>query len=336
MTNNSSLSATAAAVKDNRFRPHRVRLFLAAFLLILCCAIAWLIFAGEFDSSNGGIGVYLDKLQHVLHSGLGMRTVIHLTSPRVEFPPSAVKEFAELQDIRKAGKQAEVQYLELGWMTEFLKRTTPPDANDKPALSLLFLKEFKNLKGLNVNYLTLTEDELQEIGQCHLLTELSLSGIEIVEPSGKKHRLQGSELRYLNGLTNLEVLDLSQSEFSGGLQDLAGLPRLHTLILSSFEHLNDASVAQLKELPHLRTLILAPVYMNGSKITITDAGLASLKELPSLQTLYVGYHGKWSMPIDKLRALLPAVAVKRGWQEQIAFGPDNSPPPPTMVRPSKK
>jgi hypothetical protein len=123
------------------------------------------------------------------------------------------------------------------------------------------------------------------------------------------------------------MLDLSQSDFSDGLQHLGVLPKLHTLILSSFENLNDASVAQLKELPHLQTLVLAPVYMNNPEKTVTDAGLASLKELPRLRTLYVDYHGKWTMPVEKLQALLPGVKVLRGFREETSIGPAFPPPP---------
>jgi len=42
---------------------------------------------------------------------------------------------------------------------------------------------------------------------------------------------------------------------------------------------------------------------------VTEAGLRSLQQLPSLKNLFVGYHGKWTLPIDKLRELLPNVNV---------------------------
>ena len=88
------------------------------------------------------------------------------------------------------------------------------------------------------------------------------------------------------------------------------LPRMHALYLSSFEHLNDASVSELSVLPNLQTLVLAPVYATNPKTTVTEMGLKSLKSLPRLKTLYVGYHGKWTLPIDQLRELLPGVDVR--------------------------
>lgn len=53
-----------------------------------------------------------------------------------------------------------------------------------------------------------------------------------------------------------------------------------------------------------------PVYFTNPKTTVTEAGLKSLQDLPSLRTLYVGYHGKWTLPIDRLRELLPSVDVR--------------------------
>jgi hypothetical protein len=75
------------------------------------------------------------------------------------------------------------------------------------------------------------------------------------------------------------------------------------------------AIAQFKELPHLQTLVLAAVYGENSETTVTEAGLASLKELPTLRTLYVDYHGKWTLPVEKLQALLPGVSVQRGFVE---------------------
>lgn len=245
------------------------------------------------------------------------RTIIRSTSPRVTLPRSAIKDFATLQRIRKAGTQHKVRFLELTWMRELIEGNAAVKADAAPeAARLRFLQEFPNLEGLKVEYLVLTESDLQVIGRLNGLEQLSLSGVQIAEGSGGRHFLRGGELRHLNGLTNLETLDLSQSDFSGGLQHLAGLPKLRTLILSSFEHVNDASLAQLKELPHLQTLVLAGVYGTNPRRTVTDAGLESLQELPSLRTLYVEYHGQWTLPVEKLQALLRGVDVRRGFLEE--------------------
>ncbi|MES2793081.1 MAG: hypothetical protein V4719_25945 [Planctomycetota bacterium] len=243
-----------------------------------------------------------------------VRTTIRSISPRVTLPQSATKTYDALQNIRLQAGQDKVRFIDLHLIPEFLKNDATPDAKvDSGTPRYQFLEEFRNLEGLNVQGLFLTENDLEVIGRCQSLKSLSLSGIEITEASGGKHRLQGSELRHLSGLKKLEMLDLSQSQFSGGLQHLSELPKLQTLILSSFENVNDASIAQFKELPHLKTLVLAAVY--GENREVTETGLASLKELSSLRTLYVESHGKWTLPVEKLQALLPGVKVQRGFLE---------------------
>jgi len=275
----------------------------------------------------------LPQLPAAGQSKLEEQTIIRSTSPRVVFPQSAVKHYDALQGIRKTGRQDEVRYIELHLMPEFIKRNAASDSkDDRESSGFRFLEEFRNLEGLRVDNLFLTENELHVIGQCHNLKKLSLAGIQIFQAAHGMHRLQGTELQHLSQLTNLEMLDLSQSDFSGGLQHLGVLPKLHTLILSSFENLNDASVAQLKQLPHLQTLVLAPVYANNPEKTVTDAGLASLKELPSLRTLYVEYHGKWTMPVEKLQSLLPRVNVLRGFQEETSADPGFAPSPAIELR----
>ena len=63
-------------------------------------------------------------------------------------------------------------------------------------------------------------------------------------------------------------------------------------------------------LPHLESLVLSPVYnVNSPEKCVSDHGLRSLQELPKLKNLFVGWHGKSTMPVDKLRELLPKVNV---------------------------
>jgi hypothetical protein len=228
-----------------------------------------------------------------------------------------------MQSIREAGQQKKVQYLTLGIMPELIESPVSfkpgepivpqvePDRwkPDRPRDSnrLAFLSEFTNLKGLDLMGLYLTQQELDSVAQCRSLQRLSLSGVRVIEAESRW--LNGSDLQKLSGLSRLESLDLSQSNFAGGLPYLANLPKLHTLFLSSFEHLNDGTIGELKVLPHLETLVLAPVYSTNPKTTVTDAGLESLKQLTGLKTLYIGFHGKWTLPIDQVRALLPEVQV---------------------------
>jgi hypothetical protein len=241
------------------------------------------------------------------------RKVVRSVSPRVTLPQSAVTKYAELERIRKEGRQATVRNLELAWMPEMIAGNAKADPETS---RLAFLEEFRNLEGLKVDYLILTEQDLAVIGRLSRLKKLSLSGVRIAEGGGGRHFLRGAELAPLSQLAELEMLDLSQADFAGGLVHLAALPKLGTLILSSFEHLNDASVAELAVLPHLQTLVLAGVYYTNPDKTITDAGLASLAKIPNLRTLYVEFHGRFTLPVEKLQALLPDVEVRRGYQEE--------------------
>lgn len=188
-------------------------------------------------------------------------------------------------------------------MPEGWKPNRPQDSN-----RLAFLSEFTNLKGLDLANLYLTQKDLDSVAQCKTLQRLSLGGVRLMEEDSR--RLSGNDLQKLAGLSQLESLDLSQANFAGGLQQLASLPKLHTLFLSSFENLNDGTIAELSVLPQLETLVLAPVYSTTRKTTVTDAGLESMKRLSALKTLYVGYHGKFTLPVDRLRELLPNVDVK--------------------------
>jgi hypothetical protein len=258
------------------------------------------------------------------------RRVIRSIEPRVVLPQSAVHDYEALESIRQQGKQAEVRFLDLKYLPQFARTVSVADPStdgprpveddnasdiDPASTRFEFLAEFVNLEGLTLGDLALTESDLATIGRCGKLERLSLSGAEIVRANRHWSRLQGSDLANLSQLTNLEMLDLSQSNFSGGLKHLAGLSKLHTLILNRFEYLNDASVGELKELPRLETLVLAPVYATNPEKTVTDAGLKSIQKLPALKTLYVGWHGKFTLPIEKLRTLLPGVDVRPGFQE---------------------
>jgi Leucine-rich repeat (LRR) protein len=261
---------------------------------------------------------------HDVVKALGPKNVVRVNTPRFELPPHAVKQFARLQEIRETGRQQQVEYLVLAHMPEFIENSIsweqfkksgpvvvdPKSVPDRSPDSerLKFLTEFPNLKGLDVAHLYLTHKDLDIIGSCRKLERLSLSGVQVLETSAR--RLVGDDLKRFGALQHLQRLDLSQSNFVGGLMHLSRCSSLHTLYLSSFEHLNDRSVAELKVLPHLESLVLSPVYnVNSPEKCVSDHGLRSLQELPKLKNLFVGWHGKSTMPVDKLRELLPKVNV---------------------------
>lgn len=241
-------------------------------------------------------------------------------SPSIAFPNDSIRDFANLQQVRSAGRQNEIRFIELQWMPEFMDdhaRDTSRHAIDFQHSRLEFLNEFPRLEGLRLDHLFLTEADLRLIGQLPSLRQLSLSGVQVLEEPSGKHRLRGEELKHLAPLVTLEALDLSQADFAGGMQHLSGLPELRLLLLKSFEHLNDASLADLAALSNLETLVIAPVYSDAENANpqrvVTDAGLASLQRIPKLKKLFIGYHGDWTAPVDKLRELLPGVDVQPGF-----------------------
>lgn len=256
---------------------------------------------------------------------LANQNVIRVSTPRFSLPRNTVREFAKLQEIRTSGRQTNVEYLQLAMMPELLESQVKRQPGDEIVMQavdpswkpnrdatesrLSFLKEFKNLKGLDVGYLYLTQGDLSVIGTCRQLERLSLNGIYLFD-TGSSRRLVGDDLANLSNLKSLQLLDLSQSNYSSGMIHLKDLPNLHTLYLSSFEHLNNATLGELTVLPRLKTLVFAPVYGSNPKTTVTEPGLEAFKRMPGLETLFVGYHGKWTLPIEQLRKMLPDVDVR--------------------------
>ena len=242
-------------------------------------------------------------------------------TPTFKLPSSAATKWSDVERIRKQGKQRTLKHLALWMMPEFLEQI-PADANgivvqenwspnrDADSLRLGLLLEFPNLTGLQLDHLYLTQKDLDAVANCSKLERLSLSGVQIMQQDGTARRLNSDDLKKLSVLKRLRTLDLSQSNFGGGLKHLKELPNLTTLFLNSFEGVNDQSLKDLKNLPHLKTLVLHAVYAKNSDRTVTENGLDALQAIPHLKTLYVAWHGEWTLPIDKLRKLLPNAEVK--------------------------
>ena len=245
----------------------------------------------------------------------------------LQLPENAIREVAELQAIREAGNQASVENLAIGMTPEFNETWVQPGATateiqprDKPwrpdrsedSHRLAFLSEFKNLKGLSLFCLYLTENDVETIASLTKLEKLSLYGVSILTADATR-RIEAGDLEKLASLTELRELDLSQADFEGGAVHLAKLPELRALYFTSFEGLNDNSVSELKTLPKLEKLTIAPVFVpdhnKNSKSIVSRVGIESLKEFPSLKHIYIGRHGNWTAPADEIRKMLPNVTV---------------------------
>ncbi len=254
--------------------------------------------------------------------------------PEVELPRATIESLEQLNYVRERGIEADVKGLRLDWLGSDITRDEAvwneerqawEASGDPEQMDVLdVVDEFRNVEVLVYNGQLLTPTDLARLSRLTQVKQLSLSGVQVydkfAEPrpgKGTLHRFAADDLAALSGLTQLEVLDLSQCDFTGGLHHLASLPRLHTLILASFEHLDNAALADLAHLPHLRTLVISPDNFGeregDPEKGVTDAGLLALADVPQLRTVYVGSRGPYTVPVDKLRALLPDVRVRRGF-----------------------
>ncbi|MCA9075394.1 MAG: hypothetical protein KDA93_10195 [Planctomycetaceae bacterium] len=258
--------------------------------------------------------------------------------PVIELPPATINKLEQLNYVREHGLEAEVKGLRLDRLWADFARGDAVWNEERQAweasalpiqMDVAFdvVEELPNVDVLVCDHLLLTPTGLTRLGHLTRISQLSLSGVQLYDESaalgsGKAqiHRLAADDLVALSRLTQLEVLDLSQCDFTGGLHHLAGLPKLHTLILSSSENLNDAALADLAQLPHLQTLVISPIYVGRQKgypeKVVTDEGLETLANVPQLSTVYVGTSGAFSQPVDKLQAILPNVSVRRGFYDE--------------------
>ena len=138
-------------------------------------------------------------------------------------------------------------------------------------LDTLDLQALGRLKSLTVYSCGVSENNLGGIGHVQTLRGLNICG----GPPG------GSDLAFLEGLTELRLLDLSFWSIRGeGMKRIAALKNLRSLALSSCG-LQDGDLKALEGLADLEKLDL-----HGNPIT--DAGLEHLKNLKSLRTLSLG------------------------------------------------
>ena len=149
------------------------------------------------------------------------------------------------------------------------------------------LVEFRELRArveLNENGEAVALDLLDSpILDAHLEQLNALSSLESLFLSGLT-RISDEGLKYLVGLTNLKVLDISGSASNpnrrnitdAGLQNLNGLTKLEKLNLNRTQ-ITNAGVAHLNRLSNLKTLSL-----HGTQVTAD--GVDKLKRsLPSCQ-----------------------------------------------------
>jgi len=157
--------------------------------------------------------------------------------------------------------------------------------------TLVYVKALTNLRTLDLSYADITDAGLEHLNGLNQLQELDL-GVDASDAG----------LASLKGLINLKTLDLSHTKVNGtGLKGLKGLAQLRKLDLSS-SAATDAGLESLKGLTQLQTLDLSHANVGDAGLhhmtglthlevlslrdtQVTDAGLESLKGLTQLHEL---------------------------------------------------
>jgi Leucine-rich repeat (LRR) protein len=167
-------------------------------------------------------------------------------------------------------------------------------------VGLIEIGKQKNLRELRLSGTHITDDGLVNLRALSQLRHLWLSGIRsedllskdqggglsrpsvarlrALQNSGERPHITDAGLKHLEGLKNLETLDLFASQVTdAGLRQLQGLQNLKSLSLGH-SPITDAGIKDLADFNRLESLNLAGT-------NVTDEGLLELKNLSSLRSL---------------------------------------------------
>jgi hypothetical protein len=222
---------------------------------------------------------------------------------------------ATLDAVRKSGRQQEVDGIDLSRLwTDLAPRKIDPEG--RPSIGppdeafYKILDEFPNLRSVRYSYFG-EPTGLDRIVSLAQLETLSLDGFGFFDLA---------RLRSLQNLRRLEIgLFEIQKSVNGvlqplpkleGLDALASLPKLDTLVLRTRSVVNDAVLTEVGSLPHLSMLVLDLADSPHTPLSTTEAGFDALARAPELQTLYVG--GRFPEDYTQL-AFLAKASAPRLW-----------------------
>jgi hypothetical protein len=233
---------------------------------------------------------------------------------------------ATLEAIRRAGRQSEVDGIDLGtvWIETAPKKTHWDESLKKSVTSIAaepdeafyqILDEFPNLRQVWGVYAY----------PCDMRHFTKLSKLEYLVAHGSEVR----HLEALKSLSNLKRLDLNVAFPPAGLGALIDLPNLEMLVFTSRAAVGDDLLKTVARFPHLKTLVLQfsiipipPDWPKDRKFNdrmppITTAGLDALAAAPKLDAIYFGGFVSRSDEEDLLKllrksraAVYPAVVEK--------------------------
>jgi hypothetical protein len=153
-----------------------------------------------------------------------------------------------------------------------------------------------------MEYLSLNSDRFTDHGMLALEGMKKLKYLSLEGHQGTKSDISDFGLAVLQGLTNLENLNLSYTRVTDmGLVNLSGLKKLRNLHLAHCD-IGDKGIEQILNLQALEHLDIS-----GTKLT--DEGLACLGRLPKLTFLAIHHSRVTPEGIQKLKAALPKVTV---------------------------
>jgi hypothetical protein len=222
---------------------------------------------------------------------------------------------ATLEAVRKLGRQQEVDGIDLPRLwTDLAPRKIDPEGRPSigPSDEAFYkiLDEFPNLRSVRYSYFG-EPTGLDRIVSLAQLETLSLDGFGFFDLA---------RLRSLQNLRRLEIgLFEVQKSVNGvlqplpkleGLDALASLPKLDTLLLRTRSVVNDAVLTEVGSLPHLSMLVLDLADSPHTPLLATQAGFDALARAPELQTLYVG--GRFPEDYTQL-AFLAKASAPRLW-----------------------
>jgi len=188
-----------------------------------------------------------------------------------------------LEYVRRERLEAQVDDIDLGnvWIYQEMARQdaaghtpgTNYSVDSPPASFYEILDEFPNLRNVRLS-------NVQSAGLQHLAGRRGIKYLQVADlgPHGMAAIAQ---------LPDLERLDLQEHMPVQGIDQLVNLPRLEMLVLGNLATVNDAVLADIARLPHLRVFGVRSTYFSHEEI-ISDDGLRQLASAPSLKTIYVG------------------------------------------------
>jgi hypothetical protein len=177
----------------------------------------------------------------------------------------------------------------------------------------------KPIIALDLERSSMLDAGLRPVGKLKSLRTLNLLGAD---------RLTDQGIKFLEGLPNLEHLDLGQIGISSkSLEHIKGLSTLQSLGLSGNPLIDDAALEHLATLKNLRKVNLAHTAITDAGLNhllelkalneldlsvnhqISDQGLKRLRGLKKLQTLKVTETAVTEEGVKGLKAVLPKLVV---------------------------